>query len=153
MSRQSRRIERDPYVRMIFRQMPGAVWTTDRDLCLTYVAGRLARNVSPRAKPGMFIYDVLGTHDPTNRVNACHRAALLGESQSFEYQFGERWYEIFIEQLKEDNGEVAGCIAAAFDITKERETQKRLARSEALLAQAQRMAHIGSFEWDIPSNT
>jgi len=136
---------------MMFRQLPGAVWTTDRDLYLTYVAGRLAMNVGPHARPGMSVFDILGTHDPTNPVVARHRAALAGESQSFDYCFFDRWYAIFIEQLTDENNSVVGCIAAAFDITEQRATKERLSRSEALLAQAQRVAHIGSFEWDIAS--
>jgi PAS domain S-box-containing protein len=77
---------------------------------------------------------------------------MLGEPQSFEYEFKGRWYGVVIEQLTGDAGEVAGCIAAAFDVTEQRATQERLARSEAMLAQAQRVAHIGSFEWDMASN-
>src|SRR5215831_9942404 len=141
MTHHSRRVERDPYVRMMFRQLPGALWTTDRNLCLTYVAGRLANDVHPRAKPGMFIFDIIGTQDPSHTVIARHREALSGESQSFEFQFNGRWYKIFIEQLAEDSGEVAGCIAAAFDITEQRAMQESLARSEALLAESQRIAH------------
>jgi PAS domain S-box-containing protein len=145
-------LKRDMYVHMLFRQLPGAVWTTDLNLCLTYVSGRLADNISPRAKTGMSVYDVVGTRDPANRVIACHRAAMFGEPQSFEYQFRGRWYEVFVEQLKDENEAVAGCIAAAFDVTELRATQERLVRSEAMLAQAQRVAHIGSFEWDFASN-
>jgi PAS domain S-box-containing protein len=150
---QPKRFKRDTYVHMLFRQFPGAVWTTDRDLCLTYVAGRLANNLSLRARTGMSVYDVVGTQDPANRVIECHHAAMSGKPQSFEYQFNGRWYGVFVQQLKDESGSVAGCIAAAFDITEQRATQERLVRSEALLAQAQRVAHIGSFEWDIPSNT
>jgi PAS domain S-box-containing protein len=150
--KQSRRAERDRYVRMLFRQLPGAVWTTDCDLSITYVAGRLANNISPEAQPNMSIFDVVGTRDPANPVIACHRAALSGEPQSLSYEFKGRWYEVFVEQLTDERGNVAGCIAAAFDITEQRATQERLARSEALLAQAQRVAHIGSFEWNIASN-
>jgi PAS domain S-box-containing protein len=145
--------ESDRYVHILFRQLPGAVWATDRDLRITYVAGRLANNMSPRATPGMSIYDIVGTHDPTNRVIACHRAAMSGHPQSFEYQLNGRWYGLFIEQLRKGTGEVTGCIAAGFDITDQRAMQERLARSEAMLAQAQRVAHVGSFEWDIGSNT
>jgi hypothetical protein len=96
--------------------------------------------------------DVVGTRDPSNTVIASHRAAIAGEPQSFEYQLGDRWYAVSVEQLKGETGEVAGSIAAAFDITEQRATQQRLVRSEELLAQAQRVAHIGSFEWDIASN-
>ncbi len=144
--------ERDRYLRMLFRQLPGGVWMTDCNLCLTYVVGRLANNMSPRAKPGMSIYDIVGTRDPANRLIASHLAALSGEPQSFEGVHNGRCYAAFVEQLKSDTEEVVGCIGAAFDITEQRLTQDRLARSEALLAQAQRVAHIGSFEWEIASN-
>jgi signal transduction histidine kinase/PAS domain-containing protein len=147
-----RGLESDRYLRMMFRQLPGAVWMTDHNLCLTYVAGRLANNVTPRAQPGMSVYDILGTRDPTHRIIASHLAALSGEPQSFEYSQSGRWYGVFIEQLTNETEQVAGCIGAAFDITEQRLTQDRLARSEALLAQAQRVAHIGSFEWEIASN-
>lgn len=147
-----RHAERDGYVRMLFRQLPGAVWTTDRDLRLTYVAGRLANNMKPRARAGMSISEVLGTADPANRVIAYHRAAMAEGPQSFQENFHGRWYEVFVEPLKDENDSVIGCIATAFDTSEQRATQERLARSETLLAQAQRMAHIGSFEWDMVSN-
>ena len=144
--------ERDRYLLMLFRQLPGGVWMTDRNLRLTYVAGRLANNMSPRAKPGMSVYDVIGTRDPTHRIIASHLAALSGQPQSFEYNHNARCYGVFIEQLTGDAEDVAGCIGAAFDITEQRLTQDRLARSESLLAQAQRVAHIGSFEWEVGPN-
>jgi PAS domain-containing protein len=156
MTQLRRRFQGDRYVRMLFRQLPGAVWTTDRDLCLTYVSGRLALDVSLQIKPGMSVFDVLDTREPTNPVIARHRAAIAGEPQSFEYEFKGRWYKVFIEQITEDKGDAAGCIGcigAAFDITDQRATQERLVRSEALLAQAQRVAHIGSFEWEIATNS
>src|SRR5262245_38580894 len=106
LMRQARRSDRDRYVRVVFHQFPGVVWTTDRDLCLTYVAGRLANNMSPRAAPGTSICDIIGTRDPANRVIACHRAAMSGEPQSFEYQFRDRWYGVFVEQLKGEQDEV-----------------------------------------------
>src|SRR5215468_1652554 len=143
----------EEHLRMLFRQLPGAMWTTDRDLRLTYVAGRLADNIGPKAKPGTLLYDIVGTHDPANLFIAYHRAALLGDSQSFETEFNNRRYEVLVEQLKDEGGAATGCIAAAFDITDQYKMQERLTRSEALLAQAQRVAHIGSFEWDLASNS
>src|ERR1051326_5988466 len=120
------------YAHVLFQQLPGAVWTTDRDLRLTYVAGRLANNMSPRATPGITVYDIVGTRDPADRAIACHRAALLGEPQFFEYQFNSRWYEVFIEPLRDENDAIADCIASAFDFTEQRATQERLAQSEAM---------------------
>src|SRR5438046_3845979 len=76
--------ERDRYLRMLFRQLPGGVWMTDCNLCLTYVVGRLANNMSPRAKPGMSIYDIVGTRDPANRLIESNIAALSGELPTFD---------------------------------------------------------------------
>jgi PAS domain S-box-containing protein len=125
---------------------------TDRDLRLTFITGSLANNMSPQAEPGTSVYDVVGTRDPAHRVIASHLAALLGEPQSFEYNFRGRWYEVFIESLRDESEAIVGCIASAFDITEQRATRERLARSELFLTQAQRVAHVGSFEWDFSSN-
>jgi PAS domain S-box-containing protein len=137
---------------MLFRQLPGAVWATDRDLRLTYIVGRLANDAAPAAKPGMTVYDALGALEGKQPVLEAHLAALAGESRSFEHHFRNRWYRLFVEPMKDDGGNVIGCIGAGFDITGQHETQERLERSEHRLAQAQCVAHIGSFEWDVDAN-
>src|SRR5437867_8965530 len=85
--------ERDRYLRMLFRQLPGGVWMTDRNLCLTYVVGRLANNMSPRAKPGMSIYDLVGTRDPANRLIAIHPRIIKGTySLELCHYLDRRWH-------------------------------------------------------------
>lgn len=39
------------------------------------------------------------------------------------------------------------------DVTERRGAEEKLRRSERQLAEAQRLAHIGNWEWDIPTNT
>jgi PAS domain S-box-containing protein len=134
----------------VFRQLPGAVWTTDRELHATYVAGRLAE--APRPALGKSVFDFVGTHDPTHTIVAHHLAAVTGEPQSFECEFRGRWYAVLIEPLRDEQDRVTGCIGSAFDITERRATERRLIESEARLAQAQRVAHVGSFEWDVRTN-
>src|SRR5262245_29915204 len=146
------RIERDRYIKLAFRELPGAVWTTDRNLRFTYATGRAIQEISPRPEVGMSLFDFLGTKDPTNAAIAHHLAALSGERQSFQYKLADRWYAVLLEPLRDEHGRVAGCLGVAFDVTAQRETQERLARSEARLAEAQRVAHVGSFEWDIAHN-
>jgi len=101
----------------------------------------------------MTAYEFVGTRDPTDPIVAHHLAAIAGEPQSFECEFQERWYAVLIEPLRDEHGNVSGCIGAAFDVTKRRVIEQRLKRSEAQLAQAQRVAHIGSFEWDLASDS
>jgi len=44
-------------------------------------------------------------------------------------------------------------ITLAADVTERRRAEERLRHSERQLAEAQRLAHIGNWEWDIPTNT
>ncbi|HEY5675961.1 MAG TPA: PAS domain S-box protein, partial [Myxococcales bacterium] len=46
-------------------------------------------------------------------------------------------------------GQAGGWLAAAVDVTPDAEVKARLARSEKLLAEAQRIARLGSWEWDL----
>ncbi|MFO0985097.1 MAG: PAS domain S-box protein [Planctomycetota bacterium] len=43
-------------------------------------------------------------------------------------------------------------LVTGHDVTERRRIEKELERSEARLAEAQRISHIGSWEWDIPGN-
>jgi PAS domain S-box-containing protein len=51
------------------------------------------------------------------------------------------------------DGEVAFLSTIARDISERKEAEGRLRRSEAQLAEAQQIARLGSWEWDLASNT
>lgn len=46
------------------------------------------------------------------------------------------------------NGRFAGFIGTCFDVTEQREMEMALRKNQAMLAEAQRVAQMGSFEWD-----
>jgi len=54
--------------------------------------------------------------------------------------------------LRDADGEVTAILAMAQDVTERTQTEEKLGRSESLLAEAQHLAHIGSWNWDIVSN-
>jgi PAS domain S-box-containing protein len=83
---------------------------------------------------------------------ARHLAALAGEPQSFPYQFRGRWFEILVEPLTDEQGRIEGCIGTAVDVTEHRRVEEELAISRRRLEEAQRVAHVGSFEWDVAGN-
>jgi PAS domain S-box-containing protein len=141
-------------LRVVFRAVPGAVWTVDRHLSVTYAEGRLVETVGLPATEvvGSPIQDLLGARDPSTPGIAHHLAALAGERQSFDYRFAGRLYTVAIDPLRDSDGAIIGCVGAAFDVTERRAVEERLARSESRLVEAQRTAHVGSFEWDIRSN-
>ncbi len=146
--------EREGQMRLLFQQMPGIIWATDRNLRITYTGGRKASGPVDGLFVGKTIQELAGTADPTEPLIAHHLAALSGARTAFRYQDQRsgRWLEMLLEPLLDAEGRIAGCIGAAVDVTERKQAEERLARSESLLAESQRIAHVGSWEWDIERN-
>jgi predicted ATPase/signal transduction histidine kinase/PAS domain-containing protein len=131
--------ERGRDLRLMFRQAPGAIWATDRSLKFTHAAGNMlnAQDVDVRALLGNSLYDFVGTRDPTEPGVARHLAALAGEPQSFQYRYRDRWYDVSIEPLRDQEQTIVGCVGAAFDVTELkdgiRKLEHALSRWEAAL--------------------
>ncbi len=146
---------RAAHLRLVFEQIPGAVWTTDRELRITQGLGRPPMRERPCVDwdrvpgSGVTVYDLVGTRDPSEPMVAHHLAALAGRATHVHYTFEERCYEVRLAPSRDERGDVVGCLGAAIDVTERRALEERLERSEARLAEAQRVAHVGSFEWDL----
>ena len=54
--------------------------------------------------------------------------------------------------LRNRAGDVIGVVGLLTDLTQAKRVEERLRRSEALLAESQRLARIGSWEWDPATN-
>jgi PAS domain S-box-containing protein len=78
-----------------------------------------------------------------------------GRSHQMEYRFKHKngtykWLRTYTTIFKRDeNGNPVEVLGTSFEITREKETALALARHEAQLLEAQSIAKIGSFEWDI----
>lgn len=60
------------------------------------------------------------------------------------------WVESISHQLRDpDTGELAAVLGCCRDVTERRAVGERLRASEAMLADAQALAHIGSWQWDV----
>ena len=110
---------------------------------------------TPREMRGMHIRDLLGPE--LYEKNLPHvEGALAGEPQLFDRAIttpsGEVRYTqaSYIPDVIE--GEVRGFFVLVTDITERRAIEEEVERSRARLAEAERVARMGSWEWDIPSN-
>jgi len=66
---------------------------------------------------------------------------------------GERFDALLlVSPLKDRNDKVIGWVGSVGDITARTQAEEALRKSEARLAEAQRIAHIGNWDWDIQTN-
>ncbi|MFL5808488.1 MAG: PAS domain-containing protein, partial [Flavisolibacter sp.] len=81
------------------------------------------------------------------------------EMQQFEYRFRHRdgnykWLRTYEVVFKRDkNGVPVELLGKTFEITNEKETAIALEKRESQLLEAQSIAHIGSYEWNMKLNT
>ena len=111
----------------LLSQLPALMWSTDSDLLITSRWGGAIKLLGHSEGPidatpvGTFV-------DPADRetVIAAHRAALRGESASYETHFQGRTYNARVEPIVEVGGEITGVVGFAFDVTDWRRTEQRL---------------------------
>jgi PAS domain S-box-containing protein len=141
-------------LRLLFRQAPGAFWTTDKNLVLTAVVGREGDllGVSPEDLVGKTVLEFIGTDDPSDPAIARHLAALAGFSSSFRYAFRKNFYEARIEPLRNGGEEIVGTVGVALNVTERKRAEEELEASRARLAEAQLLAHVGSWSWDVETD-
>lgn len=138
-NRSRRRDERDD-LRLLFRQLPGAAWLTDRDLRIVEFIGDVEQNLGiPHASiRGMSVTAIAASQDPADPAIAAHFAALRARSSSFRYRLRGHWYEVMVEPLRDAGGAIVGCIGAAVEISRRVELEQRASASEARLADLHR---------------
>ena len=94
--------------------------------------------------------------DDRERVLAADERFESGEKERFveEYRLLSRdesvvWVREEAVALKDESGKTVLWQGVIFDITERKVAEDALRESEAMLAEAQRMAHLGSWEWDL----
>lgn len=64
---------------------------------------------------------------------------------------GTVYYEITASPLRDHNGKIIAGIEVVRDITERKRSEESLKSSEAKLNEAQAIAHVGNWEWDVDS--
>lgn len=109
------------------------------------------------SEPGMQRFFAAIHPEDRNRMATVRTSARAGDKvglQTFRVVGAdgrERWAQAMGEFVRDENGRPVRVIGAIQDITERKETERALAESKSRLEQAQRIAHMGSWTWDIPS--
>lgn len=137
--------EQDARLRLMVSQLPAVVWTIDRELRFTSSAGAglAALNLQPGQAVGKTLYEYFNTTDSDFLPIAMHRRALEGEATMYEMKWDGSIWETKIEPLRDETGEIIGCLAIALDISERKQAETELNQSkEALRALAGRLQRV-----------
>lgn len=114
--------------RLVCRQLPSFVWTVDRDLAINFAGGALLARLDLRPE------DLIGRMltDMTAAIGSepidAHRRALAGEPASYDLVIPDdgREMTVRVEPLRDDAGDIVGCVAAAVDVSERRTIEREL---------------------------
>ncbi|NUP08571.1 MAG: PAS domain-containing protein [Polyangiaceae bacterium] len=134
----------------LFRRIAIVHWTTDLELRIVRVLGMFPGG--DRMIAGSTIYDLVDSHDPSERMIFAHDEALRGRESSFRYRFRDHSFDVVLEPAFDEADNIIGCVGAAVDVTQRVRIATDLLKSRARLDEAQKVAHVGSFEWNIATN-
>jgi PAS domain S-box-containing protein len=79
-----------------------------------------------------------------------------GEAKFFEslveFPIGPRWLMSTYQPIRDENGQLYAVQVTSTDITREKKVQEELLEARRFLTESQRIAGIGSWQWDLETN-
>jgi signal transduction histidine kinase len=95
-------------LRFLVDQLPVLLWSTDRDLQLTFCKGAAIRPGGEAPDP------------------VAHLRALMGARTNFDLVLEDRVYEAFVEPLRDAEGRIQGVLGTALDVTDKRRAEQEI---------------------------
>ena len=140
------------------RSAPVLVTNQDRELRYTWAPmGIPGREAAAQEELLGRTDEALVPGEASARLGAGKRAVLAdGERVRLELALGSgpetRHYDITIEPMHDLGGAVCGVACVAFDVSGHKRIEDDLRRSRGRLAEAEHLARMGSWEWDVATN-
>ncbi|MFB6136394.1 MAG: PAS domain-containing protein [Halobacteriaceae archaeon] len=116
----------------------GAVTLFDHDLRYSVAGGEglEVAGATPEGVEGRTIFEALpeSLHE---RLEPPYRAALDGDSRTFELEYDDRTLQFRVVPVRDENGEVLGGMAISQDVTDRKERERELERYETIVETVQ----------------
>nr|WP_281167892.1 PAS domain-containing sensor histidine kinase [Desulfobacter curvatus] len=138
-----------------FNAMKSAVWIIDKDhyiLKSNNAANRLFNHTKLEIIGKKCWEIVHGTDRPVKECPLLKAGQSL-QQESIELQINERWFEVVVDPILDSKGKPSKYIHIITDITESKLISEQLERSQQLLANAERLAKAGGWEWNIDQQT
>ncbi len=122
--------------RLAVNQLPGTIWTVDANLVYTMSvgAGLSKLNLKPGQVVGKTVADMFKT-SAGNKSTTMHQKALQGKSVAFTYRFDKFDYEVKLEPLRDENGQIIGVLGIALDISERVKAEVEMKKTEMKFTQ------------------
>ena len=159
------RKESEKRYRLLAENVTDVIWTVDMNLQFTYISSSVKEILGFTVEEAMVMtLDEVMIPESLDTI-----LAIFAESVAIVERGGvEDTSEIDIEMYRKDgstvwiglsksfirdiDGSIVGVTGIARDISERKKAEEQVRRSEASLANAQRIAHLGSWEWDIAAD-
>ena len=133
----------------LLAQLPALCWTADDGLVLTSSFGGMLDRIGSRqgTLTGKRIRDVFAG-EREQHIQSAHEHALTGEEAAFDFIWHGRALHAQLSPLFAPTGEINGVIGVAVDATDGAKLEEALKKTQAALATAEYVAHLGSWSHD-----
>jgi PAS domain S-box-containing protein len=113
-----------------------------------------ARGWTPDQFIGLTVPEIVGSTRAED-IDACCRTALAGEIAQLDldgYDDPSRLWSLHFVPLADAGNGVSGGMVLCRDVTEQRQAEQLLEANRRQLAEAQRIAQVGSWEWDLKND-
>ena len=131
--------------------MKSVVWIIDKNhyILKSNTAAEDLFNQSNSEIVGKKCWEIVhGTDQPIKECPLVKAGQSL-QQESIELQINGRWFEVVVDPIFDSRGKLSKFIHILTDITDSKRISNKLERSEQLLANTQRLAKIGGWEWNV----
>ncbi|OHD86130.1 MAG: hypothetical protein A3I60_00560 [Sulfuricurvum sp. RIFCSPLOWO2_02_FULL_43_45] len=154
-SEQEAKLREERY-RLILQHTPAGIFHFNRELVITYCNDRFAQLLKA-PKESLIGLDMNTLKD--QRILPALSEAIEGKDGSYEGEYLTTisntllWLILFYAPLRDANGSIEGGIAIIEDITERKRSEEESKKLLNNLRQAEKIAHLGNWHFDISSNT